>query len=68
MSIEQIKIDTYDKYVMNGGSQTLAEIEQFSLATLDLVDLTLPQELMDEVITMVIAKLTQDDLKLGGTK
>jgi len=67
MSIEQIKIDTYDKYVMNGGSQTLAEIEQFSLATLDLVDLTLPQELMDEVITMVIAKLTQDDLKLGGT-
>ena len=68
MSIEQIKIDTYDKYVMNGGSQTLAEIEQFSLATLDLVDLTLPQELMDEVITMVIAKMTQDDVRLGGTK
>ena len=68
MSIEQIKIDTYDKYVMRGGTQTLAEIEQFSLATLDLVDLTLPQELMDEVITMVIAKLTQDDLKLGGQK
>ena len=68
MSIEQIKIDTYDKYVMNGGSQTLAEIEQFSLATLDLVDVSLPQELMDEVITMVIAKLTQDDLRLGGTK
>ena len=67
MSIEQIKIDTYDKYVMNGGSQTLAEIEEFSLATLDLVDLTLPQELMDEVITMVIAKLTQDNIKLGGT-
>ena len=68
MSIQQIKIDTYDKYVMSGGSQPLAEIEQFSLATLDLVDLTLPQELMDEVITMVIAKLTQDDLKLGGQK
>ena len=68
MSIEEIKIETYDKYVMNGGSQTLQEIEEFSLATLDLVDLTLPQELMDEVITMVIAKLTQDDLKLGGTK
>ena len=68
MSIEEIKIDTYDKYVMRGGTQTLQEIEEFSLATLDLVDLTLPQELMDEVITMVIAKLTQDDLKLGGTK
>ena len=67
MSIEEIKIDTYDKYVMRGGTQTLQEIEEFSLATLDLVDLTLPQELMDEVITMVIAKLTQDDLKLGGT-
>ena len=63
MSIQELKIQTYDKYIMSGGSQTLAEIEQFSLATLDLVDLTLPQELMDEVITMVIAKLTQDDLR-----
>ena len=68
MSIEQIKIDTYDKYVMNGGSQTLQEIEEFSLATLDLVDMTLPQELMDEVVTMVIAKMTQDDVRLGGQK
>ena len=68
MSIEEIKIETYDKYVMNGGSQTLQEIEEFSLATLDLVDLTLPQELMDEVVTMVIAKMTQDDVRLGGQK
>tara|TARA_B100001094_G_C17833231_1_gene624285 strand:- start:394 stop:600 length:207 start_codon:yes stop_codon:yes gene_type:complete len=68
MSIEEIKIDTYDKYVMNGGSQTLQEIEEFSLATLDLVDMTLPQELMDEVVTMVIAKMTQEDLKLGDKK
>ena len=67
MSIEEIKIETYDKYVMNGGSQTLAEIEDFSRATLELVDLKLPQDLWDEVVTMVIAKLTQDDLKLGGT-
>ena len=66
MSIQELKIETYDRYVMRGGTQTLAEIEQFSLATLDLVDLKLPQELMDEVITMVIAKLTQDDLRLGG--
>ena len=68
MSIEEIKIETYDKYVMNGGSQTLQEIEEFSLATLDLVDMTLPQELMDEVVTMVIAKMTQDDVRLGGQK
>ena len=66
MSIQELKIQTYDKYIMSGGCQTLAEIEQFSLATLELVDVSLPQELMDEVITMVIAKLTQDDLKLGG--
>ena len=66
MSIEQLKIETYDRYVMRGGSQTLAEIEEFSLATLELVDVKLPQELLDEVITMVIAKLTQDNLKLGG--
>ena len=66
MSIEQIKIDTYDRYVLRGGTQTLQEIEEFSLATLELVDCKLPKDLMDEVITMVIAKLTSDNLRLGG--
>ena len=66
MSIEQLKFDTYDKYIMRGGTQTLQEIEEFSLATLELVDCKLPKDLMDEVITMVIAKLTQDHLRLGG--
>ena len=51
---------------MRGGSQTLQEIEEFSLATLELVDCKLPTDLLDEVITMVIAKLTQDNLRLGG--
>ena len=68
MSIQELKIQTYDKYIMCGGSQTLREIEEFSLATLELVDLKLPNDLLDEVITMVIAKMTQDDLKLGGIK
>ena len=68
MSIQELKIQTYDKYIMCGGSQTLQEIEEFSLATLELVDLKLPNDLLDEVITMVIAKMTQDDLKLGGIK
>ena len=66
MRIQELKIQTYDKYIMCGGSQTLQEIEEFSLATLELVDLKLPNDLLDEVITMVIAKMTQDDLKLGG--
>ena len=66
MSISDLKIATYDKYIMSGGCQTLQEIEEFSLATLELVDVKLPQELLDEVITLVIAKLTQDDLSLGG--
>ena len=66
MSISELKIQTYDKYIMSGGSQTLQEIEDFSRATLELVDLKLPQELWDEVVTMVIAKLTQDDTRLGG--
>ena len=66
MSIEQLKIETYDKYILRGGTQTLQEIEEFSLATLELVDCSLPKDLMDEVITMVIAKLTQDNLRLGG--
>jgi len=68
MSIQELKIQTYDKYIMCGGSQTLQEIEEFSLATLELVDLKLPNDLLDEVITMVIAKMTQDDIKLGGTR
>ena len=66
MSIQDLKIETYDSYVLRGGTQTLAEIEEFSLATLELVDCKLPKDLMDEVITMVIAKLTQDHLRLGG--
>ena len=66
MSIEQLKIETYDRYILRGGTQTLQEIEEFSLATLELVDCKLPKDLMDEVITMVIAKLTQDNLRLGG--
>ena len=66
MSIQDLKIETYDRYVMRGGSQTLQEIEEFSLATLELVDLRIPQELFDEVVTMVIAKMTQDNVRLGG--
>ena len=66
MSIQELKIETFDRYIMQGGSQTLQEIEEFSLATLELVDVKLPQEMLDEVITLVIAKLTQDDLILGG--
>ena len=68
MSIQELKIETYDKYIMRGGSQTLQEIEEFSLATLELVDLELPTDLLDEVITMVIAKMTQDNFRLGGQK
>ena len=66
MSIQELKIETFDRYIMRGGSQTLQEIEEFSLATLELVDCKIPQELFDEVVTMVIAKMTQDNVRLGG--
>ena len=66
MSIQELKIETYDRYILRGGSQTLQEIEEFSLATLELVDCKIPQELFDEVVTMVIAKMTQDNVRLGG--
>ena len=66
MSIQELKIETFDRYIMRGGTQTLQEIEEFSLATLELVDCKIPQELFDEVVTMVIAKMTQDNLRLGG--
>ena len=68
MSIQELKIETYDRYILRGGSQTLQEIEEFSLATLELVDCKIPQELFDEVVTMVIAKMTQDNFRLGGQK
>jgi len=68
MSIQELKIETFDRYIMRGGSQTLQEIEEFSLATLELVDCKIPQELFDEVVTMVIAKMTQDNFRLGGQK
>ena len=66
MSIQELKIETYDRYIMRGGTQTLQEIEEFSLATLELVDCKIPQELFDEVVTMVIAKMTQDNVRLSG--
>ena len=66
MSIQELKIETYDRYILRGGSQTLQEIEEFSLATLELVDCKIPQELFDEVVTMVIAKMTQDNVRLSG--
>jgi D-lyxose ketol-isomerase len=66
MSIQELKIETFDRYIMRGGTQTLQEIEEFSLATLELVDCKIPQELFDEVVTMVIAKMTQDNFRLGG--
>ena len=66
MSIQELKIETFDRYIMRGGTQTLQEIEEFSLATLELVDCKIPQELFDEVVTMVIAKMTQDNVRLGG--
>ena len=68
MSIQELKIETFDRYIMRGGTQTLQEIEEFSLATLELVDCKIPQELFDEVVTMVIAKMTQDNFRLGGQK
>ena len=66
MSIQELKIETYDRYILRGGSQTLQEIEEFSLATLELVDCKIPQELFDEVVTMVTAKMTQDNVRLSG--
>ena len=66
MSIQELKLETFDRYIMRGGTQTLQEIEEFSLATLELVDCKIPQELFDEVVTMVIAKMTQDNFRLGG--
>ena len=57
---EQIKIQTFDKYIMRGGDQSLQNIEDLCDYGFDLVGLGYEPEVFNDVVIEVIQKLTGD--------
>ena len=57
---EQIKIETFDKYIMSGGDQSLKNIEDLCDYGFDLVGLGYDPEVFNDVVIEVIRKLTGD--------
>jgi len=57
---EQIKIETFDKYVMRGGDQSLRNIEDLCDYGFNLVGLGYDPEVFNDVVIDVIRKLTGD--------
>ena len=56
----QIKIETFDKYIMRGGDQSLKNIEDLCDYGFDLCQLGYDPEVFNEVVIEVIQKLTGD--------
>ena len=56
----QIKIETFDKYIMRGGDQSLKNIEDLCDYGFDLVGLGYDPEVFNDVVIDVIRKLTGD--------
>ena len=57
---EQVKIKTFDKYVMRGGDQSLQNIEDLCDYGFNLVGLGYEPEVFNDVVIEVIHKLTGD--------
>ena len=57
---DQIKIETFDKYVMRGGDQSLQNIEDLCDYGFNLVGLGYEPEVFNDVVIEVIQKLTGD--------
>ena len=57
---EQIKIETFDKYIMRGGDQSLQNIEDLCDYGFYLVGLGYEPEVFNDVVIDVIRKLTGD--------
>ena len=57
---EQIKIETFDRYVMRGGDQSLRNIEDLCDYGFNLVGLGYDPEVFNDVVIDVIRKLTGD--------
>ena len=60
MTPEQTKIQTFDKYVMSGGDQSLEKIEDLCDYGFDLCGVGHESDLFQEVVIDVIRKLTRD--------
>tara|TARA_B100001057_G_scaffold190208_1_gene190984 strand:+ start:289 stop:480 length:192 start_codon:yes stop_codon:yes gene_type:complete len=56
----QIKIETFDKYIMRGGDQSLKNIEDLCDYGFDLCQLGYEPEVFNDVVIEVIQKLTGD--------
>ena len=57
---DQIKIETFDRYVMRGGDQSLRNIEDLCDYGFNLVGLGYEPEVFNDVVIEVIQKLTGD--------
>ena len=57
---DQIKIETFDRYVMRGGDQSLRNIEDLCDYGFNLVGLGYDPEVFNDVVIDVIRKLTGD--------
>ena len=57
---DQIKIQTFDNYIMRGGDQSLQNIEDLCDYGFDLVGLGYEPEVFNDVVIDVIRKLTGD--------
>ena len=59
-SSNQIKIETFDRYVMQGGSQSLQNIEETCDWGFNVLGLGYEPEVFNDVVIEVIQKLTGD--------
>ena len=57
---DQVKIKTFDKYIMRGGDQSLQNIEDLCDFGFNMLRLGYEPEVFNEVVIDVIRKLTKD--------
>ena len=57
MSIQELKIQTYDKYIMQGGDQTLPQIEDLCVYGFVMMNSDPDEETFNDVVIDVIKKL-----------
>tara|TARA_B100001057_G_scaffold485216_1_gene564592 strand:- start:5273 stop:5464 length:192 start_codon:yes stop_codon:yes gene_type:complete len=61
MTIHQLKIETFDKYIMRGGTQSLPNIEELCECGFQMLGVKPDnEEIFDEIVIGTIDKLTQD--------
>ena len=56
---DQVKIKTFDKYIMRGGDQSLQNIEDLCVFGFNIWELGYDPEIFNDVVIDVICKLTE---------